>query len=80
MRGFRFLGRVAQVSARDYSEDDMLFFSPSEDGVNMREGGIRARNFDLFGCQTAIALGTVSTDVMFAFMFVATALGEDCFA
>jgi hypothetical protein len=75
VRGFRFLGRAEHVSVRDYNESDLLFFSPFEDGSLMRAGGIRARDFDLFSCQTAIATGACISD----FVFVATALGEDCF-
>lgn len=75
MRGFRALGRVEQVSLRDYDESDMLFFAPNEDGSDMRNGGVRARDFDLFRCQTAVVLAQCPSD----FIFVATALGEGCF-
>lgn len=75
MRGFRFLGRIEHVSARDYDPGDLLFFSPNEDGTEMRHGSIRARDFDLFSCQTAIACAAVHSD----YMFVATAIGEHAF-
>lgn len=76
MRGFRFLGRLEHVSARDYDPGDLLFFSPHEDGSDMRRGHIRARDFDLFTCQTAIAAGACESD----YVFVATAIGENAFA
>lgn len=76
MRGFRFLGRVDMLSARDYRGSDMLFFSPSEHGIPFRgERGFRGRDFDLFSCQTAIATGACPSD----YVFVATAIGEEIF-
>lgn len=77
MRGFRALGKIEHLSARDYDESDLLFFSPREDGIPFRGcGGIRARDFDLFFCQTAVATGAAPGD----YVFVATALGERAFA
>lgn len=75
MRGFRFVGRIDYVSMRDYKSDDLLFFSPNEDGEQMRSGAIRGRDFDLFGCQTAVVTGLCPSD----FVFVATAIGEAAF-
>jgi hypothetical protein len=75
VRGFRSLGRIEQVSPRDYDGSDLLFFAPSEDGSDMRVGCVRARDFDLFSCQTAVVVGQCPYD----YVFVATALGEDCF-
>lgn len=75
MRGFRFLGRVEQISKHDYDESDLLFFAPSEDGIDMRVGHVRARDFDLFACQTAVVIGHCPSD----YVFVATALGENAF-
>lgn len=75
MRGFRPLGRADLVSTRDYDVSDLLFFSPYEEGGSFRTGGIRGRDFDLFTCQLAIATGACPTD----HVFVAVALGEDCF-
>lgn len=74
MRGFRLLGPIEQVSKRDYDETDLLFFSPDADGTSMRVGFVRARDFDLFACQTAVVTGLCPSD----FVFVATALGENC--
>ena len=76
MRGFRFLGRLEHVSVRDYDPGDLLFFSPNEDGSDMRSGHIRARAFDLFKCQTAIASCALDSD----YVFVATAIGDNAFA
>lgn len=75
MRGFRLLGRVEQISARDYHESDILRFAPSEDGLDMREGAFRARDFDLFQCQTHVVMGLCPSD----YVFVATTIGEDAF-
>lgn len=81
MNGFRFIGKIEQVSQRDFHESDLLFFSPCEDGSNMRTDssgsprGFRGRDFDLFMCQTAVVTGLCPSD----YVFVATALGEACF-
>jgi hypothetical protein len=75
VRGFRFIGKIEHVSQRDYHESDLLFFSPSEDGSDMRRGCVRARDFDLFSCQTAVVTGVCESD----YVFVATALGETAF-
>lgn len=75
MRGFRLLGRIELVSPRDWDPSDMLAFSPSEDGSDMREGCVRARNFDIFACQTAVVTGQCPSD----YVWVATPLGEHCF-
>ena len=75
MRGFRFVGRIDLVSSRDYDGGDLLFFSPREEGGDWRTGFIRARDFDLFQCQTVVSMGACPTD----FVFVATAIGEGAF-
>ena len=74
------LGRIDLVSARDFHESDLLFFSPHEEGGAWREDavgphGFRARDFDLFMCQTAVVTGTCPGD----YVFVATAIGEGAF-
>ena len=81
MRGFRLLGPVEQVSVHQYHASDLLFFAPCENGDGMRTNplgeprGIRARDFDLFSCQTAVVTGMCPGD----FVFVAVALGETAF-
>ena len=76
MRGFRALGKIEHLSVRDYDPSDLLYFSPSADGISMRgSAGIRARDFDLFLCQTTIATVGGPSD----YVFVATALGEHAF-
>lgn len=75
MIGFRPLGRIELVSVNDYNEGDLLYFSPNEEGGDWRTGHIRARDFDLFKCQTFVVTGACPSD----FMFVATAIGERCF-
>jgi hypothetical protein len=75
VRGFRFVGRVDLASARDFDESDLLFFSPNEEGGEWRTGAIRARNFDLFQCQTFVVMGLCPSD----YVFVATAIGEGAF-
>jgi hypothetical protein len=76
MRGFRALGKVELVSPHDFDGGDLLFFSPDRFGFEMRANtGIRARDFDLFTCQTFVATGQVPND----YVFVATAIGEECF-
>jgi hypothetical protein len=76
MRGFRALGKVELVSMSDFDEGDLLFFSPHEDGGSWRsERGFRARDFDLFMCQTAVVTGACPSD----YVFVATAIGEAAF-
>jgi hypothetical protein len=81
MRGFRLLGIVTQVSVHQYLDDDLLYFAPSEDGTDMRVDaagnprGIRARDFDLFKCQTYAVTGQCPSD----YVFVATAIGEYAF-
>lgn len=81
MRGFRCIGPAHLVSPRDYHPSDLLFFSPDGSGDPMRTDaagsprGMRARDFDLFMCQTAIATGACPSD----YIFVATAIGEEIF-
>lgn len=75
MRGFRALGKIELVSPRDFEPGDLLYFSPNEDGGDWRTGHIRARDLDLFTCQTFVVTGQCPSD----YVFVATAIGEDCF-
>ena len=77
MRGFRFLGKIEHVSVNDFHPSDLLFFSPYEEGGSFRGSGagLRARDFDLFQCQTVVAMGACPSD----YVFVATALGEHAF-
>lgn len=81
MRGFRLLGRIDLVSTSQYDGSDLLYFAPNEDGSDMRMDiagnpkGIRARDFDLFKCQTFAVTGMCPTD----YVFVATAIGESAF-
>jgi hypothetical protein len=75
------LGKIEQISSRQYDGGDLLYFSPNEDGSNMRVSiggraqGLRARDFDLFTCQTFVVTGQCPSD----YVFVATAIGEGAF-
>lgn len=76
MRGFRAIGKIELVMPGAYDPGDLLFFSPDEAGDEMRRGaGLRARDFDLFSCKTAVVTGQCPSD----YVFVATAIGEACF-
>ena len=75
MRGFRFIGPISIASTADYNPGDLLFVSPSDEGGDWRQAGIRARDFDMFSCQVAVATGRLADD----YVFVPTALGETAF-
>lgn len=76
MRGFRALGKIDNLSVKDFDGGDLLFFSPDALGFEMRSNtGIRARDFDLFTCQTFVVTGQCPSD----YVFVATAIGEYAF-
>jgi hypothetical protein len=75
MRGFRFVGPASLASMNDFAPSDLLFFSPHIEGGLWRTGCIRARDFDLFLCQTHVAMGACPDD----YVFVATAIGEGAF-
>lgn len=75
MRGFRLIGKMSTLIFEDYAPDDLLHFAPDVDGLQMRAGWSRARNFDLKMLQSLIANGVCIGD----YVFVATAIGEDCF-
>lgn len=76
MRGFRLVSRIDLASINDFDPGDLLFFSPSVEGGGWRTGSIRARDFDLFMCQTHVVTGACPAD----YVFVATAIGENAFA
>lgn len=78
MRGWRCIGRVSDnlVEGRDYDPSDILRFAPSADGVDMRDGHVRARDFNMAACWSAAVALLVEDD----YVFVATAIGERAFA
>lgn len=75
MRGWRLIGRASDSVKAAYNPDDILAFSPTQDVEDMRDGFIRARDFNMAACWASAVAALCPDD----FVFVATAIGEDAF-
>lgn len=77
VRGFRLVGRLYDAPLLDVGDSDLVFFSPRETGEDMRTGWYKGHTFKREASTLAAwAGGGVCVD---DYIFVATALGENCF-